>query len=268
MIFEYKKQRLKSTSGGSIRGPSQVQGLYGNRPSTGIVRLDHTMPMAPQLDTAGLLTKDPILWATAAKAMYGTNITFTNNYPSSILAIGWPKTAVIPGDQILIHFLATVSNFISANVTALNLTESWTATGPVKIPYTDLLNLTYPILISQNEIKNLRDPFYRDYGAIHDGRLPAVDPVPLLRWAYGASSPETIETAVANKTLFMNWFEEEILMSDAATCSSSLIMYVGSQAGTTYRNVYRSIPNPPWGLDPGSTSIFAEIPDMVVPSKS
>jgi hypothetical protein len=253
--------------GGSIRGPSQVQGLYGNRPSTGIVRLDHTMPMAPQLDTAGLLTKDPILWATAAKAMYGDNITFTNNYPSSILAIDWPTTAVKPGDQLLIDFLATVSRFISANVTALNLTESWSATGPVKMPYTDLLNLTYPILISQNEIKNLRDPFYRDYGAAHDGRLPAIDPVPLLRWAYGASSPETIATAVANKTLFMNWFKEEILMPDAETCSSSLIMYVGSQGLTTYRNVYRSTPTPPWGLDPGSTSIFAEIPDMVVPSK-
>src|ERR1700712_2777817 len=148
------------------------------------------MPMAPQLDTAGLLTKDPILWATAAKAMYGDNITFTNNYPSSILAIDWPTTAVKPGDQLLIDFLATVSKFISANVTALNLTESWSATGPVEIPFTDLLNLTYPILISQNKIKNLRDPFYRDYGAVHDGRLPAIDPVPLLRWAYGASSPE------------------------------------------------------------------------------
>lgn len=244
-----------------------MQGLFGNRPSTGIVRLDHTMPMAPQLDTSGMLTKDPVLWKTAAGALYGANITFTNNYPSSILAIGWPETATIPGDQLLIDFLAAVSKFISANVTALNLTESWSATGPVALPYTELLNLTYPILISQNEIKNLQVPFYRDYATAHDGRLPAIDPVPLLRWAYGASSPETIETAVANKTLFMNWFKEEILMPDAETCSSSLIMYIGSQASTTYRNIYRLAPSPPWGLDPGSTSIFAEIPDMVVPSK-
>ena len=199
--------------------------------------------------------------------MYGDNITFSNNYPSSILAIDWPETAAKPGDQLLMDFWATVSNFISANVSALNLTESWSATGPVAIPYTEFLNITYPILISQNEIKNLRDPFYRDYGAVHDGRLPAIDPVPLLRWAYGESSSETIETAVANKTAFMNWFKDQILMPHPETCSSSLIMYVGSQAGTTYRNVYRSTPSPPWGLDPGSTSIFAEIPDMVVPSK-
>lgn len=223
--------------------------------------------MAPQLDTAGLLTKDPILWKTAAAAMYGDNITFTNNYPSSILAIGWPETAILPGDQLLIDFLATVSKFITATVTALNLTESWSATGPVALPYTELLNLTYPILISQNEIKNIRDPFYADYATVHDGRLPAIDPVPLLRWAYGASSPETIETAVANKTLFMDWFKKEILVPDAKTCSSSLIMYIGSQASTTYRNVYRSKPSPPWGLDPGSPSIMAEVPDMVVPSK-
>lgn len=44
-----------SDTGGSIRGPSQVQGLYGNRPSHGYVELTNTMPLAPQLDTAGFL---------------------------------------------------------------------------------------------------------------------------------------------------------------------------------------------------------------------
>lgn len=46
---------LGSDTGGSIRGPSQVQGLYGNRPSHGLVPLTGVMPLAPQLDTAGFL---------------------------------------------------------------------------------------------------------------------------------------------------------------------------------------------------------------------
>ena len=44
-----------SDTGGSIRGPSQVQGLYGNRPSHGLVDLTNVMPLAPQLDTGGFL---------------------------------------------------------------------------------------------------------------------------------------------------------------------------------------------------------------------
>lgn len=46
---------LGSDTGGSIRGPSQVQGLFGNRPTQGIVPLTGVMPLAPQLDTPGFL---------------------------------------------------------------------------------------------------------------------------------------------------------------------------------------------------------------------
>lgn len=46
---------LGSDTGGSIRGPSQVQGLFGNRPTHGIVSLTGVMPLAPQLDTPGFL---------------------------------------------------------------------------------------------------------------------------------------------------------------------------------------------------------------------
>lgn len=46
---------LGSDTGGSIRGPSQVQGIYGNRPTHGIVPLTGAMPLAPELDTAGFM---------------------------------------------------------------------------------------------------------------------------------------------------------------------------------------------------------------------
>jgi len=42
------------------------------------------------------------------------------------------------------------------------------------------LNITYPILVSQEQTKLVRDPFFADYAAAHDGRKPFVDPVPLV----------------------------------------------------------------------------------------
>lgn len=46
---------LGSDTGGSIRGPSQVQGVFGNRPTHGLVPLTGVMPLAPELDTPGFL---------------------------------------------------------------------------------------------------------------------------------------------------------------------------------------------------------------------
>ena len=84
---------LGSDTGGNIRGPSQVQGLFGNRPSHGLVPLTHVMPLAPELDTSGFLTRDPVLWTEAAKALYKENITISSSYPSKILTFGFPTSA-------------------------------------------------------------------------------------------------------------------------------------------------------------------------------
>ena len=46
---------LGSDPGGSFTGRAQVQGVLGNRPTDGIVELTSTLPLAPELDTAGFL---------------------------------------------------------------------------------------------------------------------------------------------------------------------------------------------------------------------
>jgi hypothetical protein len=100
---------LGSDTGGSVRGPSQVQGLYGNRPSHGLVSLNHTMPLSPVLDTPGLIARDPVLWMEAAKAMYGSNVTISHAYPKSIKTLGWPTRPTDTANRLLIDFLGNVT---------------------------------------------------------------------------------------------------------------------------------------------------------------
>jgi hypothetical protein len=265
--YEWLDITLGSDTGGSVRGPSQLQGLFGNRPSHGLVELTGVMPLAPELDTAGLLTRDPVLWRQAAQALYGKNITIVDKYPTKLYTIDFPTSVEVDGDQLLIDFLAKIAGILNTTPTVLNITGAWAATRPSAPPLSKLLNITYPILISQEQTKLVRDPFYRDYAAVHDGRLPFVDPVPLIRWAFGDSSTSTIEEAVANKTQFMEWFGSEILAPDAETCSNSMLVYLGSEADTVYRNVYRSPPSVPYGFSVSRISVLSETPDMVVPSK-
>lgn len=259
---------LGSDTGGSIRGPSQEQGLFGNRPSHGLVPLTGVMPLAPELDTSGFLLRDPTLWSEAAQVLYGGLQTYTQ-FPTEILTIDFPTNNSGDSNRAILNFLNSLQTLLSASVTPYNITEDFATSTPSDSPTTsvdELLNITYPILISQEQTRLVRDPFYADYAARYDGRRPFVDPAPLIRWAFGDMYPPSALTdAVTNKTIFQNWIAENVLRPDSATCSDKLLLYVGSDAGTVYRNVYRSAPTAPTGFSEDRISVFAEVPDFVVP---
>ena len=256
---------LGSDTGGSVRGPSQVQGLFGNRPSHGLVSLEHTMPMAPVLDTAGLLARDPAVWQAAALAMYGANVSLSTAYPKTIKTLGWPTTANNPANALLINFLSNVTSFLSATTTTYNVTAEWSLANPSSAPLPVMLNTTYALLITKLQTPLVRTPFLRDYAAAHQGRKPFINPVPLARWGWGDNQTTPLSEGLANKTSFMAWANSSFLAPAADTCSESLVLYVGSTGRTNYRNVYLSEPGVPLGWGNSRISIFAEVPDFVVP---
>ncbi|KAL8837249.1 MAG: hypothetical protein Q9176_005783 [Flavoplaca citrina] len=258
---------LGSDTGGSIRGPSQVQGLFGNRPSYGLVELTGVMPLAPELDTAGFLCRDPTVWKAAGVALYA-DLPFYNTYPQIIQTLNFPTNASAEADSSALSFLFRLQTFLNATATtALNLTTSWAASKPAGAPDTlaGLLNTTYPTLVTKQQTRLVRDPFYAAYAAVHDGRLPFIDPVPLVRWAYGDTLPESALTeAQNNKTIFKDWFNSNVLLNDSTTCSESLIVYTAG-SDTDYRNEYNQPPTVPFGFSLSRISVFAEVPDVVVP---
>jgi len=257
---------LGSDTGGSIRGPSQVQGLFGNRPSHGLVPLTGVMPLAPQLDTAGFLTRDPAIWTAAAKVLYD-HLPFFSSYPKTLYTIGFPTTSDTEADSVLLSFLSKLEGFLSTNASPLNLSTLWASSKPVGAgaDLDDFLNITYPILISKEQTMLVRDPFYAAYAAVHDGRKPFVDPAPLIRWAFGDSYPaSTLDQAVTNKTLFQDWWATSVQPNSTTTCSDSLLLY-SAGADPLYRNEYKGPPRVPYGFGTSRISPFAEVPDFVIP---
>ena len=85
-------------------------------------------------------------------------------------------------DAIVLSFLAKLEAFLATKATALNYTDLWQQTKPdPNLPsLAILLNRTYPTIISKEQTKNVRDPFFADYAEAHEGRRPFVDPVPLV----------------------------------------------------------------------------------------
>jgi hypothetical protein len=236
---------LGSDTGGSIRGPSGVNGLYGNRPSHDLVTLEGVMPLSPALDTAGFLTRDPLIWHEAAKAMYGTNISSEySSLPKKILTAGFPTAPTSEANRILIDFLGKLQEFLKAPApTPIVPATIWAANPPAAAggaSLTDFMSGAYPALISQQQYRLLTEPFYADYAAKFDGRRPFVDPSPLIRWAYGRSLPASTEQqALSNATIFRKWWEEKVIIPSKETCSESLLVYTAAAAQPSYRNVYR-----------------------------
>ncbi|KAI8169014.1 Amidase 1 [Colletotrichum sp. SAR 10_70] len=267
--YEWLDIALGSDTGGSIRGPARVQGLYGLRPSHGAASLDHTLPLAPEFDTAGLIARDPALLRDASAHLYGVSVYSSSDFPKSLLLESYPDGLSHETTAALDRFLDGLRDFLGIQtITQFNTTKLWQDLRPPAAPETlnGLLNTTYATLISRRQTELVRDPFYADYGRLHDGRLPFVNPVPLARWAYGDSLPEpAADDAVRNMTLFKDWFQDVVLKPDNRTCSSSIIAYA-SPPITQYRNVYRSPPTIPFGFATSYLSVFAGVPDLVIPN--
>ncbi|KAG6355030.1 hypothetical protein INS49_004111 [Diaporthe citri] len=269
--YEWLDAAVGTDTGGSLRSPAGVNGLFGNRPSHGAVSLDHTMPLSEHLDTAGFVVRDPILWDKLQQSMYGKNYTSLvkaePRYPSTIQTMSYPDSSSEAG-RLLNNFASALANHINGTIQPLNLSELWdhqqVSNTNTSLPLT--LNITYPVLTGRGQETTVSGPFYADYTALHGGRQPFIDPAPLARWQWAANY--STEEAIHNKTLFMNWFNTEVLppASDPSQCSSSLLLYPGKLGTQTPRNQYGTAPPQPYvGFSAARVSVFSECPDFVFP---
>lgn len=269
--YEWLDAAVGTDTGGSLRSPAGVNGLFGNRPSHGVVSLDHTMPLSEPLDTAGFLVRDPMLWDKLQEAMYGNNYTSLAKaeprYPSTIQTMSYPDSSTEAG-RLLNDFALALANYVNGTIQPLNLSELWdhqkVSDTNTSLPLT--LNITYPVLTGRGQEDAVSGPFYADYAALHDGRQPFIDPAPLARWKWAANYSS--EEAMHNKTLFMNWFNTEVLppASDPSQCSSSLLLYPGKLGTQTPRNQYGIAPPQPYvGFSAARVSVFSECPDFIFP---
>jgi hypothetical protein len=270
--YDWLDAAIGTDTGGSIRSPAGVNGIFGNRPSHNVVSLDYVMPLSEPLDTVGFLVRDPILWETLQAVMYSEKyvslVNTERRYPTRIWTVDFPNSSTEAG-RYLNDFSAALAEYVGGSVDVLNLTEHWSTSenNPyASVNMTRMLNTTYPVLTGQGQEADVVQPFYADYAAWHDGRRPFVNPGPLARWEWAANY--SWDEAIHNKTVFKDWFNGEILppVDDASQCSSGFILYPGKTGTQTLRNKYDiSRPKPFFGFSAARISVFSECPDFIYP---
>ncbi|KAJ6150601.1 hypothetical protein N7471_001800 [Penicillium samsonianum] len=269
--YDWLDIAVGSDTGGSMRNPGSLQGLFANRPSTGAVSLDNVLPLCHALDTAGVFARNAATWSKVMHAWY-QNFTNYREYPKRLFY----QNSSFPGSNtasgaLLEGFVMKVEDFLGTKREFVDIASHWEKSRPSEAPsnITDLLNTTYAVLVSVDQYRSLSLPFYADYAAKHDGRRPFVNPGPLLRWAWGQNNggDAAYGEALKNKTIFKDWWESDGYgKADTKTCSEGIYMYPYSKGQTQYRNAYFDAPSaPPMGFTDGRVAILAGTPDLVVP---
>ncbi|KAE8155161.1 amidase signature domain-containing protein [Aspergillus avenaceus] len=271
--YDWLDLAVGSDTGGSMRSPAAVQGIYGNRPSTGAITLDHVLPLSPALDTTGIFARNASLWAHAIQNWYPNMRKNHTSYPRHLLLAGpgWDGQGITPeANRSLSTFVRGVEAFLGSRRTMVDVSQHWRDTNSPTTPsLEEMLYLTYATLTSVDQYNHLATPLFADYKAAHRGRQPFINPGPLARWEWGQANGgnASYEVALRNMTTFRSWWETSGYgQSDAASCSKSLFMSVYSAGTTDYRNQYYDAPGaPPLGFSTGRIAVLGGVPEVVVP---
>ncbi|MCV2401938.1 amidase [Marinomonas sp. C2222] len=73
---------LGTDTGGSIRVPSSYNGLFGLRPTHGVISMDNMVALAPSFDTVGWMTKDIVQLEKVAKSLLPNEVFFSESFPA------------------------------------------------------------------------------------------------------------------------------------------------------------------------------------------
>ncbi|PKY02366.1 putative amidase [Aspergillus campestris IBT 28561] len=271
--YEWLDLAVGSDTGGSVRFPAALQGVYGNRPSTGAISLDHVLPLSPLLDTAGMLARHSGLWARTVQSWYPNFERNYTSFPRQLLLAddGWDGAGMSPhAHHLLTRFADRLEGFLQVPRTLVNIQQRWRdthASAPLELNH--LLNETYAIITAVDQYNRLAKPLYADYASRYDGRRPFINPGPRYRWQWGQDrgGDAAYEVALRNMTIFREWWETlGFGRSDEASCSEALVVSMFSSGEVDYRDeYYESTVSPPFGWSTDYASVMAGAPEVVVP---
>lgn len=268
--YEWLDLSIGSDTGGSMRGPAGAQGIFGNRPSTGAISLDHVIPLSPVSDTAGIFARSGSLWAKATKAYYPNMQSNWTTFPSILYSAGASDSDINPDAIPLIEsFVQKLGTFLGTEALPGNYSQLWAETRGDSPAVDEMLNLTYAVFVSHDQWKLLGKPFFEDYAAKNGGRRPYVNPGPLVRWQWGqVNAPDEVYAeALRNISTFKEWYATEGYgRRDPESCSESVYTYVFQDGVPDYRDEYLTPQtSPPLGMGDSRVPVIAGAPEVVVP---
>ncbi|KAI0378883.1 amidase signature domain-containing protein [Hypomontagnella monticulosa] len=251
-------------TGGSIRHPAGVNGLYGVRPSHGSVG-SSGLVCSQFMDTPGVFARS----AAVARAVIGVmtrktsistilnpkNVRYKILYavePDALNPSEIPKffprrtngsESQIPADRILEGFVKKLEKYLHCERCEVCIYDLWKDTRPTAASESlvEATGMIYQNIVYYELWHNTVNPFVQEYQATHSGQMPFIEAITKARLDYGSrvSKEDYDESVVALKT-YATWVNEVLLpppsTSDTGITTIPLLIYPQTRGLPNYRD--------------------------------
>ncbi|OCF74751.1 hypothetical protein I204_05133 [Kwoniella mangroviensis CBS 8886] len=166
--YDWLDMSVGSDTGGSIRHPASIVGLYGNKPTMGVLPFDGVLPLSDWSDTVGLLARDPGMMKWVLETWYSDSKLIQ---PHKTL----PKVVQIPIDdfeKVPSHIRTIIHNFVASLQNVLGMQVEWidikkTSGGSTSIP-------EFAKVGEELQYQKCSKTFIDTYKSQNQGRFPPV----------------------------------------------------------------------------------------------
>ncbi|CAG5156554.1 uncharacterized protein ALTATR162_LOCUS4351 [Alternaria atra] len=241
--YDWLDYAIGSDTGSSMRRPAAVAGVYGQRPSQGMISLERVIPLGAATDTAGVFSRDPYKWIKFAKSWYSPSLfqdeSITGLSPLSVPDTNaFPKTILYPTDYlplnnsaaepILQDFIANMSRIFNMTVKEFNFTATvQNFSDPIASNFTTM-NAATGVINTWSAWQVVGKPLITAWAALFDGRFPPIDPARRPGWINfneSRTNQTTYDAALVTKNTAVEWYERELQYSTPESCSESVMLY-------------------------------------------
>ncbi|KAI0103214.1 amidase signature domain-containing protein [Nemania sp. FL0031] len=287
--YDWVDLGLGSDTGGSIRGPAAVMGLFALRPSQENASMEGILPIISGIDTPGIACRDIALMHKVSKALFKSpdqtlpaREEIANEAPDDDGRMDFrlPKKLLYPSDywnswisnpqsDILESFVRKLERFLGIERTPVNLAEKWineSPAGSYQTPIEDYLRDTFMNLLWRgyhHEHRTFRDDYKNKFG-----NPPYVHPVVQDCWDRGSKiSSEEVRLAKQHQAVYQKWLRESVL--DGEDFGTVMIFPAGDLT-PFYRDVYSNAPDQRnqsynWNDRGDHQSSLGGVPNIVIP---
>ncbi|GKU07434.1 glutamyl-trna amidotransferase subunit a [Fusarium langsethiae] len=244
--YDWLDASLGSDTGGSVRGPASTNGVHGGRPTQDAVNLTGALPLSVSMDTAGILVRDPLIWAKINKVLYDDAVEDYDELPSKIfldpttqhLIESFEKNSRQAAEAVTV-FLDGLSKLLSTEPKILDAGDLWSNSTPEAYegrPLGDVVESLYSNLTAYEQWTKLGQDFIDEYRNSHNGAFPYVVDHILQRWlsVNRPNTQEIYEDDLALKKTIEDWVDGKLLSPDKNSCSKAIYIYI-SVAGLSYK---------------------------------
>lgn len=153
----------------------------------------------------------------------------------------WTFAANSTTGPIFNAFRQTLTEFLSSpSIETQTFEQYWNSSGR-QATYgansSTYLDGAYTALTSYNQWNNFGAPWIADCSAQNEGRIPFINPTPLVRWAFGCDNvtQAIFEESEIKKQVYSDFVQGAVLQPDAERCSRAIYLAPNSLGTTNYR---------------------------------